>query len=185
MTRKAASDIGNVGGVVNPASPHPSSQPSPASPPQMAPLDYLQKHNIRKMFSDHIKRDTSCLERLILPYFRHRPPLPTSSRAQMITDILRPQTTSSSATSTLSCSKGFRPSTSTSTYINRKRTWSTSRSHRRYLLEQPTRMLKTSRRSCYNSSSTLRASWRRLMNLKPVEFYVHIPGSHHNIKSSS
>ena len=49
--------------MVNPASPHPSSQPSPAPPLQpLGPLDNLRKHNIVKVFSEfHIKRDATHL----------------------------------------------------------------------------------------------------------------------------
>ena len=66
---------------------HPSSQPSPASPqPQMAPLDYLQKHNIMKMFSEfmkmfsefHIKRDSSYLTSINGPLGHLQPLLNTS-----------------------------------------------------------------------------------------------------------
>ena len=92
----------DIGGLVNPTAPHLSSQPSPVLPPQMASLEYLQKHNIMKMFSEfrikgHQLPRTSInghlghlqdynlfvnpildadidLERLIVQYFRQCPP---------------------------------------------------------------------------------------------------------------
>ena len=167
ITTRAASDIGDIGGVVNPTSPHPSSQPSPASPPQMAPLDYVQTHNIMKMFSEpHIKgtlpashqhqwmptrswmrsspsSGSSCSTSDNVHHVKTTKGLPTSLCTTTSTDFLRLRTTSSSATSTLSCSRGFPTSTSTSIYISTQQTRSTSRSHHRYFWKPTTQLLTT------------------------------------------
>ena len=57
---RAASDIGDIGGIVG-GGHQPPSPPTPASPPQpLGPLDLYRKHEIIKMFSEfHIKRDAS------------------------------------------------------------------------------------------------------------------------------
>ena len=60
---RAASDIGDIGGVVGGVRPSPptSVHPSPASPPQpLGPLDLLRKHEIVKKFSEfRIQRDAN------------------------------------------------------------------------------------------------------------------------------